>query len=852
MSKILRRHPLALAIAAALAVSPLTASAQDTSNLSADAQTANQPTINATGLPLGSFLLYPEVALTGIYNDNIYFTRTDRKADTITVLSPSIYARSNWKKNRLDIGAGLDAARFTDNPTENYTNGWVNLQGRLDLTQSTNLFGGAGIDYQHESRSSQDAFVGQYPTRYRDNHANLGFSQSLGPWTLRVAGTASQLDYFNVENSIGWTNDLRDRTVSAGGARLTYRMTPQYGVFLQGARDVRSYESKVDNYGYNRDSSGYRAVAGLKFAPTRQVKGEVFVGHLRQDYTDSRFDPISAPDFGANVQWQPSPLTMVTGYVSRSLEETTLTGTPGYLYSSVGGKVTHWLNGKTRLNGHLSYGRANYKQIDRKDNVVDAGLGVDYRLTRGLFLETSYRVLSRNSNVSNTQQQYYADYIDNQVSVGLRQVFYPVPQVFVPSGTPLGSASPNGLGGFYGGLQYGYALIGTQSTGGRGSHGSDNGNMGTFGGIGGGFLGYGFVNNRWYLGLELHGNEGDTTWYHNKTKTGGREFSSAQKNDYGASLRLGYVLANGTLPYVNVGAVNTHFNTLYAVDGATPVEVDKHLTGTELGVGVEVPTSAHSFVRLAYNYITYPKYDVTYSDGSTLQTDTLQNTQSQVMLGVGLRFREQPRPHFRAKVDGFYAGAQFGDNSLHSNFDADQTDSGGGGTPTTSHLQADFAKAGFSSGLFAGYGKTFKQHYYLGLEGEVDNAHTGWQHTRTPTGRSFSVEQNASYGASVRLGYVMNSGTLIYGKLGAVRTRFNTQYKKGNNSSAWVNRDDIKTGEQYGLGVQLPITRNVFTRVEYSYRQYQKYTFTTANANADTVQIENSSALFQVGLGVVF
>ncbi|WP_455385404.1 outer membrane beta-barrel protein, partial [Acidihalobacter prosperus] len=89
MSKILRRHPLALAITAALAVSPLTALAQDSNNLSTDAQASNQPTINATGLSLGSFLLYPEIALTGMYDDNIYFTRTERKADTITVLSPA-------------------------------------------------------------------------------------------------------------------------------------------------------------------------------------------------------------------------------------------------------------------------------------------------------------------------------------------------------------------------------------------------------------------------------------------------------------------------------------------------------------------------------------------------------------------------------------------------------------------------------------------------------------------------------------------------------------------------------------------------------------------------------------------
>lgn len=852
MSTIFRRTPLALAITSILLAAPLIAQAQNNLSTSTDSETTgSQPTVNATGLPVGTFLLYPELTAQGVYNDNIYFTRTDRKADTITVLSPSIFARSNWSRNRLDLSAGLDAARFTDNPTENYTDGWFNLQGRLDITQGSMLFGGAGVDYRHESRSSQDAFIGQYPTRYRDDHANLGASQSLGPWTLRVAGTTSRLDYFSVENTVGWSNDLRDREDSAGGARLTYHITPRYGVFVQGARDLRDYRSNFDNFGYNRDSSGYRAVAGLQFRPGSRVKGEVFAGHLRQDYVDSHFETISAPDFGARLQWRPSGPTQVTGYVSRTLQETTLYGTPGYLYTAVGGKVTHWLSDKARFNGQLAYGRADYKQIDRIDNVIDASLGLDYRLTHGLFLETRYQILSRNSNVSNTSRQFYADYIDNQVSVGLRQVFYPVPNNQLPTQQTSGPSDASGMGGLYGGLQYGYAFVGTETSGGRGTHGVDNGNMGTFGGVGSVFGGYGFVNDRWYLGLELEGNDGDATWYHKKDKTGGREFSTQQKIGYGGGLRLGYVLYDGILPYLRLGAVNTRFTSDYAVEGSTPVQVDKRLTGTVYGLGVEVPMSTHTFVRLDYNYIDYPKYDVTYSDGTTLQTEALHNKQSQVRLGLGFRFREQATPRFQAKLSGFYAGAQFGDSSLHTNLDATQTDSNHG-SPTTSHLQADFGNTGIASGLFAGYGIAFKHHYYIGLEGEIDNAHAGWQHTRTPTGRSFSVDQNGSYGASLRLGYALDNGALLYGRIGTILTRFSTQYKKGGNPNAWINQDDVKTGEQYGLGLQVPITPTAFTRFDYTYRQYQKYSFTTINANADTVQFDNSAALFRVGLGVTF
>lgn len=851
MNPTLRHASLVIAIASAISMMSLNAYAQEKSLDPTSSKLPTKSNVTTPGLHLGSFLLYPEIAATSAYNDNIYYTRNDRHGDTILMFSPALYVRSKWAKNSLNMSAGFDAARYQNYPTENYTDGWLNLQSGINLSATTRLFGGAGIDFQHEARSTQDAFIGQYPTRYRNNHAMLGLSQNWGPWLFRIVNTVSALDYFNVENNIGWSNDLRDRTVTAEGMRIAYRVNPHYSVFMQGTYDVRNYKANADFFGYNRDSSGYRVVAGLQFKPRTNLNGEVFYGYLRQNYSDSYFDMVNAPDFGASLQWKPSALTRITGYISRTLEETTLDGTPGYLYTTVGGKASHWLTSRARLNGYLSYGQASYRQIDRQDHLIDAGLGVDYRLTHGLFLETNYQIQGRNSNVNNISEQHYADYIDNQVSIGLRRVFYPVPEIPVSRTQPFSTSSGYGMGGFYGGLQYGYGFLGSESSGGRGTEGSDNANLGTMGGYAGIFAGYGHIFDRWYLGLEVNSDTGGTRWYHTKSKPGGRTFSIEQKNSYEGNLRLGYILNNGVLSYIRIGAMNTPFNTYYDVQGSTPTTSDKRLTGTTYGLGIETPVSRHTFIRLDYGYTDYPDYNISYSDGSTLQTENFHNVQSMVRLGVGMRFRDQPLPQSHSKVSGFYAGIQLGDNALHTTLNADQIDSGSG-TAVSSHLHSDFGKPGFISGLFAGYGLVLKHHYYIGFEGEIDNSHAGWQHTRSPSGRTFSVHENAGYGASLRLGYVLNSGVLLYARAGAIVTRFNTKYQKGNNASTWIDADNIKTSSLYGFGIQTPLTRSVFLRIDYSYLTSPQYSFTTTQASPDTVQFDNVSALYRLGLGVVF
>lgn len=822
---------------------PLTGTPQ--SNLENSIQTNLLNPQPALSKPNG-WIWFPEIYLGTTYDDNIYSTRTNKIADTIGTINPSLFAKNIASHYQISLSTGMNIARYLDHATENYTDGWVNVQSQWMPLKTTHFFGGVGLYESHEPRGTPDAFFGTYPTRYRNIDYNLGIAQYLGPWIIRVAGTVSNRNFFNVENDIGWINDLRNHTESSLGARLGYSISSRYGIYIQGIRNIRSYDHPFDNYGYSRDSTGYRIMTGLTFKPTPVLTGEAYIGQMHQQYVDNQFNSINKPDFGANLKWTPSPYTIITGFISRNLLETTLPGTPGDVYTAGGIDLKRWLTRKVRLRTNLIVGQDNYPQIGRSDDILSAGLGLDYRVFKKTFLEFNYTILDRNSNVSNLGDQYYADYTDSQVSLGLRQVFYPIPPIaLLNEGSSGRWATGKGLGGLYGGLEYGYSSTGTNTTGGRGSEGVDNAAMGNNGGIGGLFVGYGLTHKQWYYGIELKTTDSDIRWYHNKTKPGGREFSLNQHTSYGGLFRLGHVLPNGVLPYLSLGWIRTRFDTHYDVAGYPATSVKNDLWGTDYGFGIDLPISSHIFARLGYHYIAYPNYDVSYTDGTQQQNEDFHNIQSIFNIGIGMQLRRQTLANYHPKYQGFYAGVQLGNANLSSHLSADQTDSG----PVYSQLTSDFANNGFFSGLFLGYGLVTWHRFYIGLEGSLNDAQLGWQHTRSPTGRTFSVSMNTNTTATIKFGYLLRNGALLYVSGGIARARFNTQYRKGNNSNAWIDTDEMETAGVMGMGCRIPVKRNIFITLNYNYENFPNYQITTINQNADTVTFNNKLSIVTIGLG---
>lgn len=831
------------------------------------------------GFRIGTFVVRPEVSLTELYDDNIYATRSREADDLVTVISPTLSLKSNWERHSLNLWTGADKDIYRSNSSENVTDHWLEAQGRIDISEKSNIYGGAGISRNHEDRAVLDdpdrASLAAEPTRYWETKAHLGVFHQFERIALRLGTTYEHLDFSNVAAIGGGIVNMndRDRKLYSAGGRATFKISDRYEAFLQAASDTRRY----DQNDVGRDSDGYRLSAGMGFDFGGNNKAEFYVGHLVQNYKNALLADVSKPYFGADAKFAIGPSTYLTAYLDRELAETTITGASSYLDTTIGARVDHDFTQDFSVNGRLAYSRSAFQGIDRNEDYLDAGFGAKYYLGKDIYIAGDYRIMLRETNANTTVVngiQNTFDYDKNQIFISIGYTPGRVPRPVAVANAPgiyLAASEMQGLelpvipslsdySGFYAGAQTGYGALSTEMFSQRSDGGTDEMDLGKNGGQTSGFFaGYGRMWNRWYYGLELEAETSSANWYHSKTKADARTMSLDKNDSVGLSVRGGYALPGGLL-YGRLGMVRTDFDTYdtenqFAATGAYDKANARY--GQRYGVGIDIPAGSNLLLRMDYTYTRYNAHDAASQAnvaGTEFTVDRFDNRESLFRVGLGWRFNAEGTPP--AKIDpasarGFYAGARMGYGVMGSRMDAIHNDGGGSGCSNCA-FTGDFGNAGTTLGFFGGYGTTFSR-IYLGLEVEADASNAEWTNNRDSGGggRDVSVSKKGGYGASAKLGYVLENGTLLYVRAGQMHTRFNTLYNKGNVNN-WVDRDDMLKGNRFGIGAEVPAYRTLFVKLDYTRTDYTNYGFTTQHANADTVNFDNRETLFSLGLGMRF
>jgi hypothetical protein len=394
-------HP-AVALLAALSVTPVGADPAGPADERADAADV--------GTGAGELVWRPSISLTPMYDDNIYALPTREISDWVWVLSPTLSGESQWDGSRLRIDAGAELGRYDEYTTEDYDDWWVNADGRYDLAPGSNLFGGIGYSQEHEDRGSPDAVaptealsaIEAEPTVYTALTAQGGIVHRFGENLLRAGATYERLDYDDVPSLAGTIidNDDRDRQVFGLAVRLSHPVADRLDLFAQALWNARRYDHTPDDYGYYRDSGGYRLAIGVKGQLARGLDAEGYAGYLSQDYDDPRFDRVSALDFAGKLNWRVDPRTRARLTLERTVNETTLEGSSSYLYTNLAGSLTHQLGDRTTLAANLGAGLVAYQDVGRDDWIYTAGLTARYMLTEHLYVTGGYRFVHRDSNDS--------------------------------------------------------------------------------------------------------------------------------------------------------------------------------------------------------------------------------------------------------------------------------------------------------------------------------------------------------------------------------------------------------------------------------------------------------------------
>ncbi len=366
--------------------------------------------VEAYGYKLGSFTLYPDVQAATFYDDNIYATSHGHVSDWIGTISPRVAIQSNWDRHSLYAEAQTDLTGYWSHSHENTVDWHAALEGQIDVSDKTHILLGGVVLQEHEDRASPDAVEGFEPTPYSEQNAYAGVVHRFNDFTLRLGTAIERLSFGNVQGEHGEINNQdRDRTRYTFGGLLRYEANRSFRPFVEALGDIRRYDTVPDDFGFMRNSDGFLLGVGTLFTLGPKVSGEVLLGVLHRSYNDPTFKSLTTPAADATLRWQATARTALVAFTERTIEETTLSGSPGYIYTLGGIRLEQKL--AERLTGivRVAYAHSDFAQVGRADNDVDTSVGIRYRLTHNVTLGVDYRYTQRVSGNTLT------DFARNQV-----------------------------------------------------------------------------------------------------------------------------------------------------------------------------------------------------------------------------------------------------------------------------------------------------------------------------------------------------------------------------------------------------------------------------------------------------
>jgi hypothetical protein len=380
-----------------------------------------RPPDNDPFAPIGyrfeTVTLFPSTEESIGYDDNPNRSASAKKGSMLYKTEGAIGLQSNWSRHDLNgtVRGAYNWFPDLDNADRPEADGRLNL--RLDVTRDAQIDAEARfrLDTQRPSSPELNAVVRERPAIWNTG-AGLGFTQRFNRLALTSRGFVDRFAYEDALLSNGLTLDQGDRNFTQYGAALRagYEVKPGFVPFIEAQADTRLYDRRRDNAGFERDSMGLTGRLGSSFEITRLLAGEGSIGYQHRDYEDGRLKELRGLIADASLVWSASALTTIRGRMRSELDETSLAGASGIVVRRANLEVQHDLRRYLSVTGLLGVSQSDYKGPSIKEDGVNAGVRLDYKMSRSVVVRASFNHERLRSSQPN------ADYTANIFLVGLR------------------------------------------------------------------------------------------------------------------------------------------------------------------------------------------------------------------------------------------------------------------------------------------------------------------------------------------------------------------------------------------------------------------------------------------------
>ncbi|MEG8025666.1 outer membrane beta-barrel protein [Sphingomonas aurantiaca] len=162
-------------------------------------------------------------------------------------------------------------------------------------------------------------------------------------------------------------------------------------------------------------SNGFELLAGVSFEPAALIRGSIGIGYIQQRFRLPFYNDLGGLGFNATVQFFPTQLTTVTIRGNRSVLDSGIPGSGGYLSTQGSIQIDHeWLR-QLILSASLGYQDSRFNNLDRTDGRISAKASATYRISRYAGLKFGFERLDQSSNGTDR----YRAFKDNRATIGL-------------------------------------------------------------------------------------------------------------------------------------------------------------------------------------------------------------------------------------------------------------------------------------------------------------------------------------------------------------------------------------------------------------------------------------------------
>lgn len=354
-----------------------------------------RPDYDALGIRSGGFLIYPRLDLTMGVSDNVYATASNRFFDGFGIVAPSVRVTSDWSRNQLLASAGGRFRRdLSTTPVD--SDEWnLNALGRLDIGAASSLtVEGQAAQVQEEPFSgSTDAAVAAL-SRYRRAYLSGRGVYRIGRTRLIGAIDTSTYTFDPVTLTSGenFSQADRDRQITRATGQGEYALSPSTILYGQVTYSTIDYDRALLNGQPNRDSTGWRALAGINLDISGFLRGTIGVGYGSRNYQSNVYKNIGGLSVEGQLEYFYSDMTNVTLTFGRTIEDATLASTGAFFNSRVGLRLDHEF--RANILGYVgaNYLSQDYIGSDEANHIYRARAGGSYLISRSarILLDTSY------------------------------------------------------------------------------------------------------------------------------------------------------------------------------------------------------------------------------------------------------------------------------------------------------------------------------------------------------------------------------------------------------------------------------------------------------------------------------